>query len=172
MYTPDGRYQAIRKTKYDDPGNPFGDEDNDVSPVPSTYSPSSFYSKMDEGEARPHPWRKLSLRRKSYSAAKGDGLQALPESELVKIGSSRPARDPIRASSDNIVVNSTIFEDDNAGEYVPPRAHWRRASAADDVRSPASPRDSAFYGFYDDLIEGRGKRDTVAQSMRRRPSYF
>ncbi|KAG8623971.1 hypothetical protein KVT40_008947 [Elsinoe batatas] len=55
-------------------------------------------------------------------------------------------------------------------EYVPVRSNWRRASTSEDVRLQ-STRDTAFYNFYEDLLPN-GTRDSVAQNMRRRPSYF
>ncbi|GAB7343935.1 hypothetical protein MBLNU457_1885t1 [Dothideomycetes sp. NU457] len=160
METPDGRARAIRKTTYEDPGNPFIFEKEQSSPAdvysPSVYSPA-------EKEHSNQPWRSMSLRRKSYSAVKAADLQTLPESEPVTYPPTPPIKymEPYSANS----------EAENSDEYVPVRANWRRASTADDVRLSTN-RDSAFYGFYDEILGGKGKRDTVAQSMRRRPSYY
>jgi len=170
METPDGRSRAIRKTTYEDPGNPFIFEKEQSSPSdiysPSVYSPA-------EKEHDNQPWRSMSLRRKSYSAVKAADLQTLPESEPVTYPPTPPIKymEPYSYSEDGVQSPTANTETGNDDEYVPVRANWRRASTVDDVRLSTN-RDSAFYGFYDEILGSKGKRDTVAQSMRRRPSYY
>ena len=173
MQTPDHRYQSIRKTTYEDPGNPFWPPE---SPLPMAYTQplqeeGEHQEKKQEQEQETNPHRGLSLRRKSYSAARKECLQTLPESGPAKIEPRRPSMVANRARSDSVVV-SRIAEDE-VEEYVPARAGWRRASTEDDLPSLASVRDTMFYGFYDDLLgSSKNKRETVAQSMMRRPSYY
>lgn len=170
MATPDGRSRAIRKTTYEDPGNPFIFEKEQSSPS-EIYSPSVYIPVQKEHDDQ--PWRSMSLRRKSYSAVKAADLQTLPESEPVTYPPSPPVKwaDRYPIIAEGVKSPTANTETENSDEYVPVRANWRRASTADDVRLSTN-RDSAFYGFYDEILGGKGKRDTVAQSMRRRPSYY
>jgi len=169
MHVPDDRYCAIRKTTYEDPGNPFLFEKEPLSPL-DLYSPS-IYSPAEK-EHDNQPWRSMSLRRKSYSAIKAAELQTLPESETVTHLSKDLFPEPDRSTSteDDVQRPAAAAGTETSDEYVPARANWRRASTVNVVRLSVK-RDSAFYGSYNEVLEGNGKRDTVAQSMRRRPSY-
>ena len=97
MHMPDDRYRAIRKTTYEDPGNPFLFEMEPPSPLdlysPSVYSPA-------EKEHHDQPWRSMSLRRKSYSAVKAAELQTLPESESITYPSKQVFAEAEKSSSD------------------------------------------------------------------------
>lgn len=170
METPDGRSRAIHKTTYEDPGNPFIFEKEQPSPS-DAYSPS-IYSPAEK-EHDNQAWRSMSLRRKSYSAVKAADLQTLPESEPVTYPPIPPIKymEPYSSGKDSFQSPTSKTAAGDVEEYVPVRANWRRASTADDVRLSTN-RDSAFYGFYDEILGSKGKRDTVAQSMRRRPSYY
>ncbi|KAF4553953.1 Hypothetical protein D9617_5g068280 [Elsinoe fawcettii] len=91
-------------------------------------------------------------------------LGVLPEAEAVTPTVSSRPRAPTHTRSETSSYTAT------SSQYVPARANWRRASTSEDARIQ-STRDTAFYGFYDDLLPSKG-RESVAQNMRRRPSYF
>ncbi|KAK1818765.1 hypothetical protein LTR12_006815 [Friedmanniomyces endolithicus] len=180
------KLRKVRQTIYEDPGNPFdvADSTDQVPLLPIPFRPSlqksqsELTSRIETAKSGKH---RLLTGSPFADAIESPVVLSVPKSGITFV-TTLHAPTPHRQVAPALVkkahrsVSVVAIPWDAAvgldpeGEYVAPRAGWRRGSVPVPVSGGGdgdvaarygeerSVRDTQFYGFYDDLLPEYGKR--------------
>lgn len=128
--------RLVRQTIYEDPGNPFADEDE-------------LSGSAETG------WKDFDWSRDSATDIQNGAPTPRTAAPKALEGMEKTERPRLRRSQS---VFDNAEQDSSGDEYVPIRAQWRKESIAemqeeDTKRRQSETRDTKFYGFYNDIFE-------------------
>ncbi|GAB1741493.1 hypothetical protein NU219Hw_g6722t1 [Hortaea werneckii] len=174
------KIRKLRRTLYEDPGNPFMDLEN-ASILTTTFY--SAHAQPREGIDHDHDASNaVEVARSSTSsnrtrllngdpfedAVESPGAHAvelaatfvpLPLEELAPCGRGAALTGQVHRRSFAAALESEDPELEFPGKYIAPRSQWDRGKKralrcdSDDNHSSAQDRNTKFYGFYDGLLE-------------------
>lgn len=164
MKLPNRKILRIRRTIYEDPGNPFADEVNfehdtsdsaafneQVTQVPVQDSGGATSSIATKAEVPKH---RLDMAPRPFESFE---IPRIKPSGPISHGHKLPSDVRNHRRSKSVAIPATGSMDQSNDVYVAPRTFWRRETLPTtqtqmDVDRINNARDTKFYGFYDDLI--------------------
>ncbi|KAK3642318.1 hypothetical protein LTR56_010895 [Elasticomyces elasticus] len=162
------KLRKVRQTIYEDPGNPFTTtppSDTEVSLFSIPFHQPTFTNEQGEPELKLPRDRQLLTGSPFDDAIESPLVPRVPNSDLTFV-TTLHAPIPQRQITAAMVKKahrstSIVAVPEDADEYVPARAGWRRGSVP--VQRPAKDerkekRDTIFYRFWDDLLPDYGQR--------------